>query len=333
MRFQRPHLVAMYLGMVVAWGLNYLFVASALDDAPGLWLAFFRAGVGALGLGGVLASSRPAGALGRRAVRDALLIGIPNTGVFFGLWFLAAGSVSPGQAAVIIYTFPLWVALLSVPVLGERFGGAQALAIALGFLGVLLVAEPWVGGTNGAEPATTLELLGGAIAWAVGTVLFKRRFHGEQVPTATGYQLVGGSLTLLAAALVLEPTPAFRVDPGLLGSVLWLGLVGTTLAYLVWFALLDELPAATVSAYTFLVPVVALVASVALLGERVSATQLAGIALVLASIFGISVASRRPRHDPPIAPRANSATAGSPVPGPRGPPDGAPSPSVGPPNA
>jgi drug/metabolite transporter (DMT)-like permease len=100
------------------------------------------------------------------------------------------------------------------------------------------------------------------------------------------FQLVGGSVALFAATLVLEPTPPPASLP-LAGILLWLGVVGTALAYGIWFWLLGRVPAARLSAYLFLVPVVALAASAALLGERLGTLQLFGVAAVVASIYGI----------------------------------------------
>ena len=108
-----PAAIAGYLLIVVFWGFNYLFVNLGLEFASPLWLAALRAGVGALSTLAIVSGFGGWGTLDRAGKRDALLLGIPNTALFFGLWFWAARSVLPGIAAVVVYTFPLWVALLS----------------------------------------------------------------------------------------------------------------------------------------------------------------------------------------------------------------------------
>jgi len=156
-------------------------------------------------------------------------------------------------------------------------------SVLVGFAGVVLVADPWVGGSPPPWSAI-VELLVGAVSWAVGTVLMQRWFRGEEMQEANLYQLLGGSVALVGASLVLEPgLPTLSLP--LLGILLWLGGVGTAFAYSVWFWLLSRRRAAPLSANLFLVPVVALTASAVLFGERLSWFQYVGVAAVLVSIY------------------------------------------------
>jgi probable blue pigment (indigoidine) exporter len=244
--------------------------------------------------------SRAWGPLDRRDVRDALLIGVPNTAIFFGLWFVAAVSVPPGQAAVLVYTFPLWVTLLSAILLRTAPSGLQVLAVAGGFIGVVFVSQPWLSGGAGLAPLPVLELLGGALSWGVGTVAFKRRFPGPKVAAANGLQLVGGAATLFGVSLLAEGPHLPAASWPEIGIVLWLGIVGTALAYSIWFRLLDRRSASTLSGYTFLVPVVALTASTVFLGERVDPIQALGVALVLLALYGNARGARGPSRSAPV---------------------------------
>jgi drug/metabolite transporter (DMT)-like permease len=286
----------LFVLMVLAWGFNYPLVAVGLSFASPLWLATLRAGVGFVGILGLVTFARGWGTLDAKARRDAVLIGVPNTAGLFGLWFVAARSVPPGIASVVIYTFPLWVALLSAPVLGRPVTRFAWVTIAVGFIGVALISQAWALLGPGISILPILELLAAALSWAFGTVVFQRRFTPSQALSACAYQIGGGFLALLAATLIFSPTPLPRATPALIGAVLWLGLVGTTVAYAIWFTLLGHTPAARISAYLFLVPLVALAASVSLLGERLVWVQAAGVALVLVSIVGVT----RSRIEPPV---------------------------------
>jgi drug/metabolite transporter (DMT)-like permease len=278
-------LVLAFCGLAVAWGLNYPFVRVGLETTPPLWLAFFRAGVGLLGVALLsLWSTRRVVFVGRER-RDALLLGLLNTSLFFGLWFLGASSVPPGETSVIIYTFPLWVSLLSAPLLHRPLRGLEWASVLAGFLGIVLVTQVWTVLGPQSSPVSLLEILGAAVSWALATVLFKRRFAGRTLWRANGFQLLGGTAGLLVAALLLEPGGFGRVSPPLIGVVLYMGLIGTAVAYAIWFELLERFPAATLSNYTFAVPVVALAASALLFGERLSVVQAGGVVLVALGIF------------------------------------------------
>lgn len=277
---------------VLAWGANYLFVRIGLGYAPPLWLAALRAGTGLVGVVAFLLLFRSGAGLDARARRDALLLGVPNTGIFLGLWFVAAARVPAGEAAVLIYTFPLQVALLSVPVLRRRLGGTQSVAIVGGFVGVTLLSQPWATGSGTVATVPLLELLGAAFSWALSTVLFQRRFPPHEMPQVNAYQLLGGSAVLLVAALVVDPTHLPQETVPLWISVLWLGLFGTAFAYGVWFFLLGRIPASTLAAYSFLVPLVALAIGAAFAGERLTLVQGVGVAAVLFSIYGVTRTGR-----------------------------------------
>lgn len=282
---ERARTAALFGVLVVAWGLNYLFVRAGLNYSPPLWLAAGRVVVGLAVVAGLLAVRRPSGPpLDARGRRDAFLLGIPTFGLFFGLWFVGEVGVLPGEAAVIVYTFPLWVALLAHPVLGRRVTGLAVGAILLGFAGIVLITRPWGSGGASLELLSVLELLLAAIAWAVGTVGAQRRFPGAQLQEANAYQLLGGAATLALAGAVFEPhLPGPSV--GLVVVLVWLGVIGTAAGYAIWFWLLATVPAETLAAYVFLVPVAALGFSIVLLGERIDLVQAAGVIAVVASLY------------------------------------------------
>lgn len=273
--------------LVVVWGFNYLFVDLGLTASGPLWLATLRAGVGLAGTVVLVTAARGWGSLNLRGRRDALLLGVPNTALFFGLWFAGAESVTPGIASVVVYTFPLWVALLSAPLAGRPLNGVAWASVLLGFGGVALIARFWAFFGSGVSAVPILEIGAAAVFWALGTIYFQRRFAPREILSATAYQLAGGFVALLGASVLLTPAPLPSPTFDLLAAALWLGLAGTAVAYGIWFSLLGRTPAAQLSGYLFLVPVVALLASALLLGERLSSVQVVGVGLVLVAIYGI----------------------------------------------
>jgi len=276
--------------IVSVWGFNYLFVNFGLGFSSPLWLATLRAAFGVIGSGVIVLLVGRSHRLDRRGRRDALLLGLPNITLFFAFWFVAARSVLPGVAAVVVYTYPLWVALLSAPVLSHRLTGRHWFSVAGGFLGVALISQ--VGALFGTSVPlwAILELLVAAVSWAAGTVVIQKRFRGEEMLEANFYQLLGGTVGLFVLTMVLTPSPLPSFGWQLWATVLWLGILGTAVAYSIWFDLLGRTRAATLSAYLFLVPVVALAASAVWFHERLTVLQLVGVGLVLVSIYGIGAA-------------------------------------------
>ncbi|MCW6168029.1 MAG: DMT family transporter [Thermoplasmatales archaeon] len=243
--------VVLFLTMTIAWGINYIFVVIGLDYVTPLWLAGLRAAVGAIVVFAFLRATHHPRVLDAAGRRDALIVGLPTTAAFLGLWFYAAASVPAGETAILIYTFPLWVALLSPWVLGHPLSGRHWLAIGIGFAGVVLISQPW-------------SLGAGA----------QRRFPSlNEMSEANVYQMAGGAAALVAAAIVVNHSQ-LPVPSPVLGLVLvWIGVVGTGFAYIVWYRLLSRIRAATLSAYTFVVPMITVIASSIVFQERFTASE------------------------------------------------------------
>ena len=280
-----PRTIAIYLFMVSAWGINYVVVRAMAPDGGAFRLASARAGIGGLAALALLAIPGERGHLGWRDRRDAMLIGLLNTGAFYGLWFAAASQVPPGETSVLIYTFPLQVAVLAVPVLGYRPRGLEILALFGGLTGIVLVTQPWEGGRL--DPLPIAMLLLAALSWGIGTVLYQYRFRGPQLREGNPYQLLGGAALTLFVAGLLEPS-ALPASTGTFWiEALYLGVFGTALAYAAWFSLLARIPAATLSSFTFLVPVVAIGVSALVTGERLDLVQAVGVGLVAVSLYSL----------------------------------------------
>jgi drug/metabolite transporter (DMT)-like permease len=230
------------------------------------------------------------------------LLGLPNTTVFYALLALSIQTVLPGLAAVVVYTFPLWVAVLSPSLLGHRLTAGHWVAVGIGFLGVAMISQVWTAWGGSLSLLAIAELVVAAVAWALGTVLFQRRFSREQMREANVFQLFGGTSGLLVLVLLfgITPLPSLTVDFGL--TVVWLGILGTAFAYVIWFDLLGRTRAATLSAYVFFVPVVALIASAVFFGERLGPIQILGVGLVFVSIYGIGRAPGASELVPDVEP-------------------------------
>ncbi len=281
----------LFCGVVVAWGLNFIFIRIGLHDAPPLWLAFMRAATGTAGIAAYQSMRRKSRRLSMTELRDALLVGIPNTAVFFGALFTGELRVPPGTTSILVFTFPLWVSLLSAPLLKMSLNRDTWISITIGFAGIVLVSQPWVQTVHGQSLIFILILILGAFSWAVGTVFIKKRFDTETLGSVNLWQMASGTFILLIASLLFEPRGVITPSVQLVESIVWLGLIGSTLAYIAWYMLLGTYNAAQLSTWTFMVPVTALVASAFLFGEHLSAAQVTGVLLVLLSIYGVNRAA------------------------------------------
>jgi drug/metabolite transporter (DMT)-like permease len=216
----------------------------------------------------------------RRWGRHYLIVGVVGSAIPFLLWAYAALSLTAGLLSVLNATAPLWGAVCSAILLGERLNYRRILGLAIGIVGVALVTRPQ------GEPhfAATAAALFATLCYGLVAAYIKR--WAAEVPSramAVGTQLAAGSI--LIPFIALWP-PSGSPGAGVVASILALGLVCGAVAFLLYFRLIVDLGATRALTVTYLIPVFGVMWGVLFLGESVSAGMLLGGALVvLGTVF------------------------------------------------
>jgi len=270
----------------LSWGTTYLVTSELLPAGRPLLAAVLRAMPAGLLL---LALTRtlPRGAWWWKAP----ILGGLNIGVFFALLFVAAYRLPGGVAATIGAVQPLIVAVLASRLVGEALTLRRLLAGAAGMAGVALLVLQATGRLNVIGVGAAL---GGAAAMAVGTVLSKRWGHPASALAVTSWQLVSGGVLLIPVLLSVEGLPTQPLSSRNVAGFAYLALIGTALAYTLWFRGIQLLPVGSVAFLGLLSPVVAVLAGWAFLAQTLSWGQILGTATILISLTCV-FASPRPR--------------------------------------
>jgi drug/metabolite transporter (DMT)-like permease len=282
-----PRLSFALLGLI--WGTNFFFMKLAVTAIDPLQVVWVRVVAGALPI--------VAWAAARRELRLAHLrhahhfVAMALFANVLPFYFLVRGTqlLTSGIAGVISGAIPLFTALLAlffVP--DERLGRLKLVGLVLGFAGVVAVAEAWtkLGALHGSLAGERFILLG-ALAYAVAFVYAKRFVSPLGLPSTA----LAAWQTAFAALLLTFITDFAGLGrlaahpPALAAAVLGLGLVGTGVAYIIYYFIIDRLGAVAASSVTYIPPVVALAIGVGLLHDRVSVWQWTGTALILAGIY------------------------------------------------
>lgn len=262
------------LGPIV-WGTTYIVTTELLPPGRPLLAGLLRALPAGILLW-LLTREVPRG----RWWFKASVLGFLNVGGFFALLFVAAYRLPGGVAATLGAIQPIIAAVLAALLLAERLRLVTSIAGVLGVLGVALLV---LGAEARLDSVGVIAGLAAAVFAALGLVLTKRWGRPTSLLSFTSWQLIAGGLFLLPLALLVEGLP-----PGLsalnLAGFLWLSLVGTAMAYLLFFRGLEALPVAQVSLLMLLSPVVAAVVGWLALGQTLNLKQLAGMAIVLGAI-------------------------------------------------
>lgn len=219
------------------------------------------------------------------------------TATFFFLVFwniataYAAVMLPSGQAAVLGFTMPLWSALISWAVLGERMSRRLLLAVGLGGASVTLLMVPSFKAYADAPMGLLLGLLAG-LGWAIGTLILKRNKVDVPATVLTGWQLLIAAVPTVIGALVLGDGHWFMPSTQTMVIILYIALVPMCIGNVCWFAIVGMLPANVAGLSSIMVPVVALVFGAFLHGEPLGWVQ---IAAMLCCIASLSLALLKPK--------------------------------------
>ncbi|MEM6518072.1 MAG: EamA family transporter [Cyanobacteria bacterium P01_C01_bin.70] len=260
----------------LSWGTTYIVTTEFLPPGHPLLVAALR--------------SLPVGLLlmlgGRRLPQGhwwwrTLILGGLNIGVFQALLFVAAYRLPGGVAATAGAIQPLLVAFFAWAILSKKPRWLAIAAALTGFMGIGILVL---------APEAYLDVIGmaaalsGAAAMGLGTVLTKRWQPPVPLMVFTAWQLTVGGLLLLPVALIVEG-PFTELSQTNIRALAYLGVIGTGLAYALWFRGIDRLSAAAVSYLGLLSPVVATLLGFVFLQETLSLIQLGGAVIVLVSIL------------------------------------------------
>ncbi|MBB6960359.1 EamA family transporter [Escherichia coli] len=278
------------------WGSTYIATTQLLPNFTPMTVAVLRA--------------LPAGLLLLLIVRQLpkgiwwlriLILGALNFSIFLSMLFVAVYRLPGGVAATVGAVQPLIVIFVAVALLGSAIRPMSVMATVVGIAGVALLVL---------APNAALDLVGvaagltGAVSMAFGTVLTRKWQPPVSLLTFTAWQLTAGGLLLVPIALLFEPTMPMPTGANVLGLV-WLSVIGAAVAYILWFRGIARIDPAMVSLLGFLTPGTAVLLGWLILDQTLTALQMFGFLLAVASIWLGQRASRRPESS---SERGNSVT-------------------------
>jgi drug/metabolite transporter (DMT)-like permease len=244
---------------------------------------------GAAGVAAALIVALLAVVLGQRLTVPRALAGrlvvsaIINVFVWMGFATLAMRWLSAGQAALLLYTMPIWATLFAWPLRGQRPTNKSLAGLALCMSGVSLLFTGQ-GLSIGYEMLPgVLFALGAALLFALGTVMLGPPLALPPL-TSLAWQLAIGCAPMVVLGLLFEHPDFNALSSAGWGIMAYMTLVPMGLCYLTWFAALRRLPPATASVATLLTPVIATAAAAVLLGEPFGIRQILALTLTIGGV-------------------------------------------------
>jgi drug/metabolite transporter (DMT)-like permease len=280
------------------WGSTWLAIKVGLESMP----PFLSAGLRFALAAGVLAGlSWAAGVPWPRAAwthAGLLALGVLNFVVNYGAVYWGEQYVSSGLTAVLFATYPLFVLLIAHATIGsERITPRKAVGVLLGFAGVFVIFRSDLALADPRAALAAAVILVSPVASALTSVGIKKWGHDLHPYTLTALPMAYGAVALTAIGLTFEDARAIEWTLAAVGSLAFLSLFGSVIAFVVYYRLLKVVSVSLLALVSYAFPIVAVVLGWLVLGERLAGSTLLGAAAVLAGI-AIATWRRRPRRAP-----------------------------------
>lgn len=274
--------------LAVLWGLNWPAVKIGLSEVPPFMLRVVGLGAGALLLVAVAAVLGRSLRVPRASLLALAIAGVLNIAGFNIASAFAQLNTTTSRAAILTFTTPLWATLFAVILLGEKLDRAKIAALAVGSIGIALLAVPLVEGQKNVW-GLVFPLVA-AVAWASGTVMQKIMPIEADRIASTGYQLlIGAAIAAVGMVATGEVWPS-HVSAPVLAAISFHVVGATAAAYLLWFVMLDRMAVSTATMTSFAIPVVGVLSAMALVGDRPSPLDWVGFAAIMTAasiaVFG-----------------------------------------------
>lgn len=284
-------LPAAFLLLGLIWGSSFLWIEITLEELPPATLTAERLTLAALAMLVFLAVTRAPrptrGDIGHFAVLGAVNAGFPIFIISWGQQF-----VDSGTAAVLNSLTPIFTLLIAGFLLRtESWSAIRVLGVLIGFAGaVVLASREFAFNPGPAAIAGAVGVTIGAASYAFGAVYIRHR-----IQSTDRYLLAGGTLMFAAVyiwilALAADGLPVLPSGAGAVVGLLWLGLLGSFFAYVLYFFLISRLGATVATMVTYVFPVVGVALGVLVLDEVLDARLLLGTGLV---VLGITIVGLR----------------------------------------
>jgi drug/metabolite transporter (DMT)-like permease len=294
-------LTGTYVRLVLAmvfWGGTFIAAKPVSQELGPYTAAFFRFLMASLVLAAlVIHREGRIPALRRPQIMAVVLLGL--TGILFYnvLFFSALKTAEAGRAALIIASNPVFIALFSALLFGERIGPVRAAGILLSITGAMIVIS---GGDmqmilQGELGQSDVYLLGCVFSWVAYTLIGKRVMTGLDPLTAVAYSCIAGTLMLFFPALDEGmANELFSVTPAVLAALSYLAFFGTVLAFVWFYRGVHQIGAMRAGLFINLVPVSAVTLGILILGEKPGFSLLIGGGMILMGL----VLTNRPTPGP-----------------------------------
>jgi drug/metabolite transporter (DMT)-like permease len=267
------------------WGSSYLFIKIGVETLSPFTLVAARLFFGALVLGAALVLIRAPLPRERTTYAKLGFMAVFNIVVPFSLITWGEQYIDSSLAAILQATTPLFtIVIASLALAEEAITLNRLIGLIVGFGGVVVLFSHGLSGGRGDSLLGEIALVLSSLSYAIGNVFVRVRMRGFH-PTVPAFFQVSIAFVLISILVVLFESPIrLPATPRAWFAVIWLGVFGSSLAYLIYFRLVHVLGPTRLSLITYLMPIVGIVLGLLVLNETIDTRTVLGAAIILAGV-------------------------------------------------
>ena len=277
-----------YAALGLIWGTNFLFMKWAAQLITPAQIVFLRVLCGFIPVFALALSQRHIKRSHLKQAPHFAAMSLLATTLYFYCFAQGATLLDSGVAGALSGSIPIFSALITALFLKEeKMNRLKVAGVLVGFLGVMTIAKPWDTTALGLNLRGTMFMALGSLSVGASFVYAKKFLSGKQIPATalTSYQML---LALISVALFtdLQGVTLIQNDSkALVGLVLGLGVVGTGLAYILYYLIVSNLGAVMASSVTYIPPIVALFVGLLIARETIALTDWLGMAIIFCGVY------------------------------------------------
>lgn len=282
------------------WAPSFLFIKVAVQDIPPLTLVAIRLSLAAVFLYAVLRLR------GRRLPnswdqwRKFLVMGFFANALPFVLFSFGEQFAESGAASIMNGTTPIFTVLLAhLLISDEKLSADRLTGVLVGFMGIAIIFYPdlvyLLSGRGFANSRETLGLAAfilASLCYGIGIVYSRMKLRGLPPLVGPAAQLICSSAMVLPLALAVDRPFSLTIGTPAFVSVIVLGIMGTAVAYLIYYRLLDHAGAVFISLVTYLLPPAGVVLGIVFLDETPGWYSFVGMAMIIAGVMIVNRVGR-----------------------------------------
>lgn len=275
--------VLLILGAI--WGASFMFIKVGVAEVPPFTLVLCRTLIASIVLFGVMKLRGKSLPRTRQMWAVLILMGILNGVIPYTLITWGETHITSGLASILNAAMPLFTVLLAhYWTHDERMITAKVVGVLIGFVGVVVVFVPELRNGFQVEFLGQLAVVIAALSYAVATIFARRFLRGVSPFVSSTGQLASAAVMMLPLSLAFDNPVSLRPTLPAIAALLTLALLGTAVAYVLYYWLLENTGATRTSLVTYLLPIFGVMWGALLLREPLTLEAILGLILIIAGV-------------------------------------------------